>query len=274
MTHATRRKLSVLIPCKNEEENILPCLDSIRSIADEIVVADSGSTDRTLDIVRELGGCRVIEREYVDAGNFKNWAIPQMSHDWVLAVDADERVSPELAMEIKKVLNGPINFDGFWIYRKNHFMGHALNHTSWGRDRVIRLFHRDIGRYREYTDHSEVQLDPSRVGQLDARLIHYTCWDYDAYLRKMLRYTDQQARVWYEEGREASFVRMLTTGPLRFLRCYVIQRGFLDGRAGFQVSALTGFYSFMKQARLWHLHHAKERSDLEPKRIRQAAGAS
>ena len=113
-----------------------------------------------------------------------------------------------------------------------------------------------------------------RVGSLNARLIHYTCWDYDVYLRKLLKYTDQQARVWYEEGRRPSVIRLLTTGPLRFFRCYVIQGGFLDGRAGFQVSALTGFYSFMKQARLWHMHHARQRVDLESKGLGQAAGAN
>ena len=269
-----RAKLSVLIPCKDEHDNILPCIKSIEDLADEIVIADSGSTDGTLELVERHGGCRILEREYVDAGNFKNWAIPQMSHEWVLTIDADERVTPELRQEIKAVLSKPPEADGYWVYRKNHFMGHALNHTSWGRDRVIRLFRRDTGRYREYTDHSEVQMPAHRVGSLNARLIHYTCWDYDVYLRKLLKYTDQQARVWYEEGRRPSVIRLLTTGPLRFLRCYVIQGGFLDGRAGFQVSALTGFYSFMKQARLWHMHHARQRVDLEPKGLGQAAGAN
>src|SRR5262245_65872301 len=97
-------KLTVLIPCKNERLNIKDCIESVRGIADEILVADSGSTDGTLDIVRELGGCRIIEREYVNSANFKNWAIPQAKHEWVLVVDADERVTPDLAEEIRTVL--------------------------------------------------------------------------------------------------------------------------------------------------------------------------
>ena len=106
-------------------------------------------------------------------------------------------------------------------------------------------------------------MTPNQVGVLNERLTHYTCWDYDKYLQKMLRYTDQQAKVWYKEGRKPSLFRLFCNGPLRFFRCYVLQRGFLDGRAGFQVSALTGFYSFMKQARLWHMHCARQRSELE-----------
>ncbi len=257
-------KLTVLLPCKNEETNIAACVDSIGDLADELLVADSGSSDRTLEIVRAIRDCRVIGREFVNAGNFKNWAIPQASHDWILVVDADERVTPSLAREIRRVLASSANdFDGFAIYRANHFMGHRLRHTSWGRDKVIRLFRRQVGRYLEHTDHSEVDLPSERVGQLKSRLTHFTCWDYDTYLVKLHRYAEQQANVWYRQGRKPSLVRMLLTGPLRFMRDYVVHRGFLDGHAGLQVSALSGYYSFMKQARLWHKHHAVRPTEIE-----------
>ena len=97
-------KLTVLIPCKDERRNIRACIESVQAIADEMLIADSGSTDGTLDIVRDIGGCRIIEREYINSANFKNWAIPQAKHEWVLVVDADERVTPELADEIREVL--------------------------------------------------------------------------------------------------------------------------------------------------------------------------
>ena len=138
-------------------------------------------------------------------------------------------------------------------------MGHPIRHTSWGRDKVIRLFRRELGRYREYTDHAEIDLPRDRVGQLRQRLVHYTCWQYDAYLRKMLRYTEQQAELWYRQGRRPSLWRLVGQGPLRFLRSYVLELGFLDGLPGFQVSMLTGFYSFLKQARLWQKWHARPR---------------
>ena len=243
--------LTVLIPCKNEESNIADCIASVRGLADEILIADSGSTDQTLAIVHATGGCRIIQREYVDSGNFKNWAIPQAQHEWILIVDADERVPPELQAEIRRCLRTEPAVDAFEIYRANQFMGHAIRHTSWGRDRVTRLFRRSVGRYREYTDHTEIDLPAERVGRLRQRLIHYTCWQYDPYLRKILHYTEQQAELWYRQGRRPSLVRLTCQGPLRFFRSYVLELGFLDGMPGFQVSILTGFYSFLKQARLW-----------------------
>jgi glycosyltransferase involved in cell wall biosynthesis len=243
--------ITVIIPCKNEAANIRACIASVRDLSDEILIADSGSTDETLDVVRQIGGCRVIEREFVDSGDFKNWAIPQARHPWLFVLDADERMTCELADEIRQTLETGPRFDGYWVRRMNHFMGHRLRHTSWGRDRVIRLFHRERGRYRLHTDHAEIELPAKRVGRLRHGLIHYTCWDYDTYLRKMLHYTEQQAAFWYRQGHRPSVVRLVANGPLRFLRCYLLHAGFLDGRAGFQVAALTGFYSFLKQARLW-----------------------
>jgi glycosyltransferase involved in cell wall biosynthesis len=263
-------RLTVIIPCKNEAANIRACVDSIGNLADEILIADSGSTDATVQIVRELDRCRLIEREFVNSGDFKNWAIPQATHPWIFVLDADERFTPELAREIRQLLTTEIRYDGFWVYRINHFMGHRLQHTSWSRDRVIRLFHRDRGRYRLHTDHAEVNLPLERVGQLHQKLIHYTCWDYDTYLLKMLRYTEQQAELWYRQGRRPSLVQLIANGPLRFLRCYVLHGGFMDGRVGFQVAALTGFYSFLKQARLWQKCSGRTPQQLESMTARAA----
>src|SRR3977135_2869466 len=136
-----REKLTVIIPCKDERLNIRPCIDSVRQIADEIFVSDSGSTDGTLGIVRQMGGCRIVERQYIDSGNFKNWAIPQASHPWVLIVDADERAPVALAEEIATVLASPKS-DGFRIFRRNFCFGHEIKHCGWNRDAVLRLFRR------------------------------------------------------------------------------------------------------------------------------------
>ena len=145
-------KLTVLIPCKNEHANIRSCIESVRAVADEILVADSGSTDGTMDIARALN-CRIIEREYICSANFKNWAIPQARHEWVLIVEADERVTPELAAEIRQRLSPTPTADGFWISRLNHLMGRPIRHTDWGRDRVLRLFRRDLCQYIGPGDH-------------------------------------------------------------------------------------------------------------------------
>ncbi len=255
-------RLTVIIPCKNERRNIRPCIESIRGIAAEILVADSGSTDGTLEIVRGMGNCRVVEREYVHSGDFKNWAIPQAAHPWVLILDADERVTKPLADEIQRVLDSP-DKDGYWIYRNNYFMGHRVRYSGWQSDKVLRLFRRDLGRYVGDTDHAEVAVSSNRVGFLKNRLEHFTYWSYDQYLGKLQRYTTHQAKVWHTQGRRASALQLALRGPLRFLRAYIFQLGFLDGMVGIQISAMTGFYAFMKQARLWEIQSAHSQPEPE-----------
>lgn len=261
--NTTAPKLTVLIPCKDERRNIRPSIESVRALADEILVADSGSTDGTLEIVRRIGTCRVIRREYVSYGNFLNWAIPQAEHPWVLVVDADERVPPPLAAEIRDVLRrGPAR-DGYWIRRANHFLGHRIRFSGWQTDRVLRLFRRDLAHYPGPGYHGRTAIASGDVGRLRGRLLHYPYWSYDEYFRKFHGYTLRQAKRWHEEGRRAGLCGLLASGPLRFLRDYVLRLGFLDGRAGLQVCALAGFYSFMKRARLWELSHARPQPDAE-----------
>ena len=264
-------KLTALVPCKNELANIGPCLESARRVADEILVADSGSTDGTLEYVRAQGDCRVIEREYVTCGDFKNWAIPQATHEWVMVLDADERISPALAYEIRALLAGPDPLDGYWVYRTNYLMGHPVRHTDWGRDKVLRLFRRDVGRYSGPSDHGEVEIPSGRVGTVRERLDHYTYWSWGDWLRKLDRYATLQAAQWHAAGRKPSYVKLLTNPPLRFLRDYIVHRGFLDGKAGVQVAWSSAFLSFMKQARLWELAAGKQQADLETPKVAATA---
>lgn len=244
-------KLTVIIPCKNERENIGPCVASARQVADEVLVADSGSTDGTLELTRELG-CRIIEREYGTSGDFKNWAIPQAAHEWVFILDADERITPALANEIRTVLESPQQA-GYWVYRRNHFMGHPIRFGPWRNDRCLRLFERDSGRYVGATDHAEVKLTRGRPGKLREQLTHYTCDSYSQYLPKVERYANVQARIWHAQGRRATLLNLLFRLPLRFVQGYVWRLGFLDGLAGLQVCMLVAYLSWLKQAYLWQL---------------------
>ena len=255
--------VTVLISCKNERSNVGPCLDAARGLGNEVLVADSGSTDGTLEYLRRRGDCRVIEREYVTAGDFKNWAIPQASHSWILVVDADERVTPALAAEIRELFRKGAQYDGYWVNRSNHLFGHRLRYTDWGRDRVLRLFRRDVCYYAGPSDHGEVVVTTNKIGRLRAPLDHLTTWSWDSYMKKFDRYTRLQAEEWHANGRKPSYVRMFFNPPLRFLRDFVLYRGFLDGAPGLQISLISAFYSFMKQARLWELHHGLEQSDIE-----------
>ncbi len=267
-------KLSVLIPCKDEQRNIRPCIESVRSIADELLVADSGSTDGTLDIVQEMfshtdGDCRLIEREYVNSADFKNWAIPQAKHEWVLVVDADERVPPELADEIRQVLrNPPPEIDGYWIGRDNHYLGHRIRHCGWNSDDVLRLFRRHQGHYQTRWVHAEVEIEAHRTQRLNTAFLHYTTWNTDDYLFKMNRYAAWGALNFRDEKgwKTAGLLPMISRAPLRFLQLYVFRLGFLDGIPGLQVCMFTAFYSFLKQAKLWEMRHAIEQPDPELER--------
>lgn len=265
--------LTVIIPCKNERRNIRPCIESAKLVADEVLIADSGSTDGTLEIVREMGGCRIVEREYIHSGDFKNWAIPQARHAWVLIVDADERITSALAKELRQMLAEVPEADGYWVCRNNYLFGHRVRHGGWGHDTVLRFFRRELGRYVGDTDHAEVAVSTGRVGTLRSRLDHYTTWSYEQYLRKMERYTDWQAQVWHAQGRKPSLLKLVSNGPLRFLRSYVLHLGFLDGSIGFQVAMLHGIYSYLKQARLWQLHHGLRQPDPESGRNVDSQGS-
>jgi glycosyltransferase involved in cell wall biosynthesis len=252
-------KLTCLVPCKNEQSNIRACIASFLDLADEVLIADSGSTDRTMDLAREVTGgrARIIEREYIHSGDFKNWAIPQAAHDWVLLIDADERVTPALAAEVRGLLAAGPPKDGYWIYRDNHFMGRPLRYGGMQNDCCLRLFRRDVSRYVGGNDHAQVAVSTGRVGVLRERLLHYSWWSYDDVLRKIDRYTRYQAQVWHEQGRRPSWLHLCCRPPIRFFRDYILQRGFLDGLPGLQYAGLQAFYTFLKQARLWELHCAE-----------------
>jgi glycosyltransferase involved in cell wall biosynthesis len=258
-------RLTVIIPCKNERKNLRLCVESVRPLADEIIVADSGSSDGTIEIARQLG-CRVVEREYLNPASFKNWAIPQASHPWVLLVDADERMTLELAEEIRDVLRrNPPDKDGYWIGFRGFFMGHELRYAGWN-TAACRLIRRDVCRYPEGRIHEEMDLPTSRTGRLKGQFLHYSYWTYDEYLRKYTHYTRLGAMDLHDRGRRATFGSLLVRPMLRFVQMYLLRGGFLDGLPGLQVCMLTAFFNtFMKQARLWELHSAHPQPDPEAK---------
>ncbi len=243
-----REPLSVLVPTKNEGSNIHACLDSVRW-ADEVVVVDSGSVDETISIARSIAD-RVLEHEYVNSAAQKNWALPQLKHRWVLIVDADERVTPPLRAEIERVLEDPSRADGYWIHRANHFLGRPIRSAGWQRDKVLRLFDRTKGAYQPLHVHAEVRID-GRVGSLRERLVHETYRDLDQYFEKFGRYTRWSAADLKQRGIRASGGRLLFRPWLRFLRMYILEGGFREGRSGIVLCMLAAFSVFTKYARRW-----------------------
>jgi len=255
-------KLSTIIPCKNEEKNIRLCIESILDISDEIIVADSGSMDRTMEIAREYN-CRIVEREYIYSADFKNWAIPQAKHSWVLIVDADERVTPELAEEIRKILQGEPEYDGYIIYRRNYIFGHVVKRSGWGTDKVLRLFKRDISRYKDMRVHSEIVVETGQVGKLEGKLEHFTYWNFGQIMEKYERYANWAAEDLRDKGVKSNFLHLTLVPVWRFIRQYFIQRGFLDGIPGLIVCTISMYYAFLKYAKLWTMQHGLKQPNQE-----------
>ncbi len=252
-----REPLSIIVPTFNEERNIEACLRSIRW-ADEILVVDSFSTDRTLEIARPLS-TRILQHEYVNSAAQKNWAIPQAAHRWVMIVDSDERVTPELAGEIGALLERGPSCDGYVIRRLNHFHGKPIRHGGWGRDRVLRLFDKEKGRYQEKHVHAEVEVNGT-VAELNHLILHDTFHGFDDYLGKMARYTEWGARDVLEKGRRPR-AHDLVLRPLgRFAKRYVLQGGFLDGAAGLVISGIDMYAVFLKYARAWEISRFERKS--------------
>lgn len=240
--------ISVIVPTYNEERNVQECLESV-AWADEVIVVDSYSTDRTLDIARRHGA-RIIQREYINSASQKNWAIPQTRHRWVMVVDADERVTPELRDEIRRHLAEGPKHSGYVIRRVNHFLGRRINHGGWARDRVLRFWDKTRGRYQEKEVHADVEVD-GPVTELDHPLLHITFRSWDSYLGKIDRYTSWGADEYIKKGRRAGVLDFVLRPPARFLKRYVLQLGFLDGIPGLMITGIDSWAVFLKYARIW-----------------------
>ena len=188
----TMNKLTAIIPTGNEIHNIEDVIASV-NFADEILIVDSFSTDGTFEKAQELA-TKVIRREYQYSASQKNWAIPQAQHEWVLLVDADERVTPELQKEILDILKNPAkDIVAYWIGRQNHFMGERVNFSGWRNDKVLRLFKRDFCKYEDKHVHAEI-IANGTIARLKNKLYHNTYITLDKYFEKMNRYATWQAK--------------------------------------------------------------------------------
>ncbi|MBN2406778.1 MAG: glycosyltransferase family 2 protein [Elusimicrobia bacterium] len=252
------KKLTVLIPVFNEEDNIKDCLEAVKW-ADEILVADSYSTDRTLDIAGAYPNVRIIQREYNYSTDQKNWAIPQASGSWVLIVDADERVPLELSDEIRAVTEDEGKpFEAYSIRRDNFFLGRRMRFSGWQNDFVTRLFVKGKARYEDKYVHGSLIVD-GRTGRLKNRLIHYSIKDIGSYLEKIDRYSSWKAREKLEKGKKVNPVILGARPVLTFLRDYIMRLGILDGIYGLVLCGLSAFSEFLKYAKLWELKRAAVR---------------
>jgi glycosyltransferase involved in cell wall biosynthesis len=253
-----RRKVSVIITTFNEEVNVGECIESALW-ADEILLVDSFSKDRTLEIARRYP-ITILEREYFGSAAQKNWAIDRVQNDWVLIIDADERVPEALAREILTVLATGPRVNGFYIRRENVFIDKVIRHSGWSTDKVVRLFRKDKGRYPNRRVHADLEIE-GEVPVLQHGFLHYTFRTFDQYFPKFLNYAEWGAAQAFRDGRRAGIVELVFRPWWRFVRTYVLQLGVLDGVHGFVLCVLQAFGVFLKYARLWEYRIRETRGE-------------
>jgi glycosyltransferase involved in cell wall biosynthesis len=255
LTAAPRAPLSAVLITRNAAAVLAPCLESL-AFADEIVVVDSGSSDGTAEIARRYGA-RLVQKEWLGFGRQKQYAVDQARHDWVLCLDADETVSPELAASIQAALARPVS-PVYRMPRRNRFLGHWLSHGEGYPDWSPRLFNRMNARWSDDLVHEKV-LYAVTPGTLQGDLMHDSSDDLTAYLERQNRYTTLAARQAYELGRSAGFFHLLMSPVVRFFKFYVFRLGFLDGMPGLVHISIGCMNSYLKYAKLIELRKADEK---------------
>jgi glycosyltransferase involved in cell wall biosynthesis len=239
-------EISVAIIAKNEEKRLPAALESAKW-ADEIVVVDAQSNDRTAEIARSYGA-KVFERPFDNFAEQKNYAVSCASKPWVFSLDADERISKTLAEELRRHAQDSQARAGYFVRRNNYFFGRCLKHGGQGEDKQMRLFRKDRARYHNVV-HEEVSIDGS-TGILNEKLAHYSCDDLEDYFRKFMHYTDLEARQAREQGVPFRWHNLLLKPWARFFYTYIWKGGFWDGYQGFLFHSFSAFYAFVKVAKL------------------------
>jgi glycosyltransferase involved in cell wall biosynthesis len=239
-------KITATIITLNEERNIARAIESLRC-CDEILILDSGSTDRTLQLAENLGA-RVFEAGWRGYSGQKNWAAEQASHDWILSLDADEALSEALEAEIWNLKKSGPRYDGYTMPRLARYLGRWILHSGWYPDRKIRLYDRSKGRWVGDFVHESVQVD-GRLGQLESSILHFTCDSLSEHIKTMERYTTLAAQEIAARKIQVPLWRVLVDPQWTFFKSLVLQRGFLDGREGLTIAYMAAFYTFLKYAK-------------------------
>ena len=251
----TLASLSVTVITKNEAHNIEACLRSV-AFADELVVLDSGSSDDTVQRALSMGAIVNVNADWQGFGIQKNRALDLTSSDWVLSIDADECVPPQLQAEIRAALEAPA-FDVYSFPRLSSYCGQDILHSGWHPDRVIRLFRRDSARFSNDLVHEKI-LTTRQIGQLKSALLHESFTSLESVLDKVNRYSSASAQALFDKGRHASLGKALGHGLWAFIRTYFLRLGFLDGRMGLVLAISNAEGTYYRYLKLWLLRRNQQ----------------
>lgn len=258
-------RVSVVVTTFNEQHNIAACLDSLLW-ADEILVVDSFSTDRTPEIVRAYEGqhenLKLVQRTYFGSAAQKNWAMDECEHDWILIFDADERCTPALRRELQTLLAEGPKQDAYTIRRRVFFLGKVIRFSGWQRDQVIRLIRKGTGRYPNRRVHADMKTTgPAPL--LKNRMDHYMVEDFHKYALRIVKYSHWGAAQGWKEGKRPGFSEVFLRAVWRFVRTYFVQLGILDGMRGLVFCLLQAVGTYMKWSILWSWR-VNEKRGIEP----------
>ncbi|URN99412.1 glycosyltransferase family 2 protein [Leclercia adecarboxylata] len=246
-------RLSVVMIAKNAADLLPDCLASV-AWADEIVLLDSGSTDDTINVARAAGVKVHVNTDWQGYGIQRQRAQQFATGDYVLMIDTDERVTPELQQAIQHVLAAPQPDAVYSIARRNYFLGRFMRHSGWYPDRVVRLYSRTRYQYNDNQVHESLACDGARLVTLDGDLLHLTCRDFASFQRKQLNYATAWARERHQRGKRTSLAGIFSHTAGAFLKTLVLRGGVLDGKQGWLLAVVNAQYTFNKYTELWALN--------------------
>lgn len=232
-----KEKISGLIITFNEEKNIQEILDDF-SICDEIIVVDSFSSDQTVSIAQQNPKVKIIQHPFEDFTKQRNVALDAAANDWVLFLDGDERITPELHQEIISELNKFDKKDAYYFYRKFYFAGKPINFSGTQTDKNFRLFRKSKCRYVAHKKVHETLAVNGSIGVFNNKLQHFSVSDYDSYKDKMIHYGNLKGQELFDKGKKFSVLTQYLKSAFKFFKTYFVRLGFLDGKEGFQLSVL------------------------------------
>lgn len=248
--------LSVVIIAFNEAAQISRCINSVQGLADEILVIDSGSSDETVSICLSLGA-RVIHQPFLGYIEQKNFATEKAENEWVLSLDADEALSPELIESIRETMNAP-QFDGYYLNRLTNYCGYWVRHSGWYPDKKIRLYLRSKGSWTGVNPHDRYDLiKGASCGNLTGDLLHYSYNTLSDHIRQIDRFSAIGAKALYLKGVRSSLLKLLYKPPARFIRHYIVWSGYRDGLTGLVIALNSAHAVFLKYLRLYFLQRGK-----------------
>jgi glycosyltransferase involved in cell wall biosynthesis len=250
-------QLSVVIITFNEEKNIGRCLESVKDIADDIVVIDSFSTDKTEEICKTKG-VRFIQHKFEGHIEQKNWAITQAKFPHILSLDADEALDETLKKSILEIKNN-WQYDGYYINRLTNYCGKWIRHCGWYPDKKLRLWDSRKGKWDGTNPHDKYELfeGDKNTSHLNGDILHYSYYTLNDHYKQVYYFTDILAKAEYKEGRKASVIKLLMSPIVKFIRDYIIKLGLLDGKEGFLISRISAYATYLKYKKLRNLYLSK-----------------